>query len=200
MPSALVIVAHPDDETIWMGGTIIRNKGWDWTILSLCRCDDRDRAPRFAKACKILGAKAIMSDLDDENPEKPLPTSEIKKRIKKLLARKEFDFIFTHGKNGEYGHNRHIEAARAVEEMIASRELKCSELRSFAYKKQRTPFMCVPSARAGVTTRLSRREAAMKRYLIKEVYNFDKGSFELLSSSDVEAFNVVGKLKLAGKK
>ena len=37
---ALVIVAHPDDETIWMGGTILKNKNWKWTILSLCRASD----------------------------------------------------------------------------------------------------------------------------------------------------------------
>ena len=42
MKKANVIVAHPDDETIWMGGKIIHEKDFQWTILSLCRKDDLD--------------------------------------------------------------------------------------------------------------------------------------------------------------
>ena len=29
---ALVIVAHPDDELIWMGGYILKNKEWDFDV------------------------------------------------------------------------------------------------------------------------------------------------------------------------
>ena len=44
---AVVIVAHPDDETIWMGGFILDNPDYNWTILSLCRASDTDCAPKF---------------------------------------------------------------------------------------------------------------------------------------------------------
>ena len=47
---------------------------WNWTIISLCRKDDKDRAPKFRKVCKKLGAKCTMSDLEDEQPEDELRT------------------------------------------------------------------------------------------------------------------------------
>ena len=89
---ALVIVAHPDDETIWMGGTILSLKNTDWTIFSLCRKNDEDRAPKFKKVCAYYNAHSLISDLEDEgimNVKKSLP--EIKKRILANFAGKKFD-------------------------------------------------------------------------------------------------------------
>ena len=63
--TALCIVAHPDDETIWMGGTIMKNN-YNWTIICLCRKNDLDRSPKFKKVCDYYKAKSIISDLDDE--------------------------------------------------------------------------------------------------------------------------------------
>ena len=34
---AAVIVAHPDDETLWAGGTILMHPETKWTIIALCR-------------------------------------------------------------------------------------------------------------------------------------------------------------------
>jgi len=64
-----VIVAHPDDETIWMGGSLIKNcvieKDWKVEIISLCRKNDAERAEKFFKVCSFLNAKGFISDLDD---------------------------------------------------------------------------------------------------------------------------------------
>ncbi|MFH1224268.1 MAG: PIG-L family deacetylase [Candidatus Diapherotrites archaeon] len=194
MPRALAVVAHPDDETIWMGGTMLMHAGWKWAVLSLCRKDDADRAPRFAAACKLFGAKCAMSDLDDENIEKPLPTSQVKSRIKKMLLQKKlpraYDFIFTHGANGEYGHKRHKEVARAVVEMVRTGDLKCKELWRFSYSRVEKPFMCVPKRGAPKKIALAAREARMKKYLITDVYSFSEASFEARSCSDAETFDV----------
>jgi LmbE family N-acetylglucosaminyl deacetylase len=34
--SIAVIVAHPDDETLWAGGTILEHPSNDWFIVCLC--------------------------------------------------------------------------------------------------------------------------------------------------------------------
>src|SRR3989344_4944641 len=96
---ALCIVAHPDDETIWMGGTIMKNKDFNWTVISLCRKNDPDRAPKFKETCKFYKAESLISDLNDKIL-KPILTSQIIKKIRSLLPKFKYDVIFTHGKNG----------------------------------------------------------------------------------------------------
>ena len=130
--SALCIVAHPDDETIWMGGTILKNSDWSWTILSLCRKNDTDRAPKFAKVCKKYNSLGIIADLDDEQLN-PLQTRSVVEKIKEYLPDQKYDFIFTHGQNGEYGHVRHKETHRAVKWMIENNFLSCKKLFYFDY-------------------------------------------------------------------
>ena len=63
--NSAIIVAHPDDETLWAGGTILSNPSWKCYIVCLCRESDKDRATKFYKTLQILGSEGIMGDLDD---------------------------------------------------------------------------------------------------------------------------------------
>src|SRR5215216_5029704 len=83
--SVAVIVAHPDDETLWSGGTILSQPSWGWFILSLCRRDDPDRAPKFYQTLEILRAEGKMSNLDDGPEQTPLDGKQIQERIIRLL-------------------------------------------------------------------------------------------------------------------
>ena len=192
----LVIVAHPDDETIWMGGTILKNRDWDWTIFSLCRKNDADRAPRFRKVCKYYGAECIIGDLDDEVLQ-PLAIEEVINKIKEFLPDKKYDYIFTHGENGEYGHLRHKEIHKAVKNMAENGEIKCKKIYYFAYvdgergaphdSKIKIP---VPSNGAAEILRLDNSTYKDKYKLITQLYGFEKNIFETLSCHEFESFNV----------
>lgn len=193
---ALAIVAHPDDETIWMGGTILKNKNWRWTIFSLCRKNDLDRASRFKKVCDFYGAKGILGDLDDEKL-KPISIEEIVEKIKIYLKEKKFDYIFTHGENGEYGHLRHIEIHLAVKKMIEKNELKCKKIFYFSYipgeeKAPHNPKIKIPmpNADAEKKIKLKKPEYRNKFKLITELYGFKQNIFETLSCHKMESFNV----------
>ena len=95
-----VIVAHPDDETLWAGGTILNNPSWKWFIVSLCRGSDNDRAPKFFKTLQILGSEGIIGDLDDGPEQKPLNEIELEHTILKLLPPIHFDLIISHNSDG----------------------------------------------------------------------------------------------------
>lgn len=183
----LVIVAHPDDETIWMGGTLLMHRGdWKTTIISLCRRDDEDRAPRFHKACKLYGARCFMSDLEDEELEDERVEDAIT-RISKFVDDK-FDFIFTHGKNGEYGHKRHIDVNKAVVKMLRERKLRCKCLFLFSYALRARD--CAPRAISDKFINLDALTFMKKKNMIADIYGFKENSFEEKCCKNKEAFDV----------
>lgn len=188
MKKVLIIVAHPDDETIWMGGTILKNLGkWDLTIVSLCRKNDEDRAPKFKKVCELFNAKCFISDLDDseEGDCKKVSEQEIVDRIKKF-ADEEYDLIYTHGANGEYGHVRHIEVHNSVDKMLKDGTLNCKQIFFFAYTRNGDD--CTNDARANKFINLNDIETVEKRRIIKMIYGFKETSFEFRSAKKQESF------------
>lgn len=186
---ALVVVAHPDDETIWMGGTIARHKNISWTIFALCRKSDPDRMPKFLKVAKYYNALGIICDLEDEGIMTIKESiSEIKNIIRNELKQKKFDYIFTHGYDGEYGHIRHSGVHGAIKEMLKNKEISAREHFYFSYKLDDRKKIAVPRADAEFYAKLSAGELKAKRNVIKKLYGFTQISFENRSCSRVETF------------
>ncbi len=177
MTKALIIVAHPDDETIWMSGFILKNKDWDWTILSLCRKHDKDRSVKFKKVCNFYNAKSFMDNLNDTN-KKPVDIKRIINKIKKYTKKNHYDFIFTHNSNGEYGHIRHKEVHQAITNMIERKILKADKLILFSYF----------NAKFNKKIELTPKELEIKKKVITEIYGFQKNSFEEENCKQIETF------------
>jgi len=191
-----MIVAHPDDETIWAGGLILQNPGWDWTIFSLCRADDSDRAPKFKKVCAHLKAKSIITNLDDKS-DKPLPPNRIMEMILNNLNEKNYDYIFTHGANGEYGHIRHKEIHKAVTELVKENSLRCKKLWYFDYVPSsqvslhdKETFIPVPNKKADWTIKLTDKQHKEKLWIVTDLYGFIPPIIETQSCAKEEAFTL----------
>lgn len=187
--SAAVIVAHPDDETLWCGGVILTNLQIDWTILALCRKSDPDRAPKFFKVAAGYNATGIMADLDDGPEQSPLAGAEIRRTIIDSLPKRDFDLILTHSPKGEYTrHLRHEEVSEAVFSLWKNGELKAKNLLMFAYEDGGGAYSPRPVKNADVAINLAKSVLKNKREIIIDVYGFSPVSFEAKAVCDVESF------------
>jgi LmbE family N-acetylglucosaminyl deacetylase len=132
---AAMIVAHPDDETLWAGGTVLIYPDWHWSIVSLCRGSDTDRAPKFIRAVQQLGGISAIGDLDDGPEQVPLSEADVQQMVLSLLPETDFDLIITHSPHGEYTrHRRHEEIGTAVALLWEKKLIKAKELWMFAYE------------------------------------------------------------------
>ncbi len=187
---ALVIVAHPDDETLWGGGTILMHPEWTWQVISLCRGDDPERRPRYFDAMKRLGvAKASIDELDDGPEQRPLSAGRIRAALEQVLENSGYDLVITHSPFGEYTrHLRHEEVGRAVLQLWDSGALSADKLWLFAYSDGETTHSPTAIAEADLAVRLPDRVCVRKLAIIRDAYGFESGSWEAKISPNVEAF------------
>jgi len=184
-----IIVAHPDDETLWAGGTILNHLSWECFIVCLSRGRDQDRAPRFHKALKILKSGGIMGDLDDGPDQKPMDKNEVEHAILELLPPKHFDLIISHNPSGEYTrHIRHEEASKAVINLWQTGKISADEMWAFAYEDGNKEYYPRADKNASIFQTLTKPVWLSKYKLITEIYGFEKNSWEAETTPKEEAF------------
>ena len=185
----VVIVAHPDDETLWTGGTILMHPESEWTVITLCRKSDPDRAPNFFRALEKLNATGAMGDLDDGPEQTQLDLRKVQATILELLPSNESDLMITHSLCGEYTrHRRHEETAKAVQALLESGALSAKELWMFAYEDGGGDYLPRPIDGADFKIKLPDEIWRRKCNIIRNVYGFGPESFEAKTAPKQEAF------------
>lgn len=184
-----IIVAHPDDETLWAGGTILANPQNSWFVVCLCRASDRERSVRFHKAMNALNAQGVMGDLDDGPEQYPLDEKMLEQEILRLLPAKAYDLIITHNITGEYTkHLRHEEVNKAVLALFYDDQINSNELWTFAYEDGNKSYYPQIVQNANILKPLSKGIWQHKYNIITDIYGFDKDSWEAKTTPHTEAF------------
>ncbi len=187
--SVAIIVAHPDDETLWAGGTILSHPSWNCYIACLSRGSDVDRAGRFQKALMNLKSEGIIGDMDDGPDQTPLTGNETENAIVDLLSSKHFDLIITHNPCGEYTrHLRHEEVSKSVINLWHTGKISASELWTFAYEDGYKEYYPKAVDKASIFHTLIKPLWNRKYNIITKTYGFEKDSWEAQTTPRAEAF------------
>jgi len=194
--NCLVIVAHPEDETLWAGGTLLMHPDSNWTVVSLTGKSNPDRASKFPKVMEQYRATGILGDLDYESRQKPLRTIDVEDAIMDLLPSHRYDLVLTHSLWGEHTRHRgHSEVAKAVLALRDSERVSTGDLWMFAYEDGGGKYFPRPAANCDVTIRLPQEVWRTKYAILTEVYGFAPDSFQARTTPKEETFWVMGKGK-----
>ena len=187
---ALVVVAHPDDEILWAGGTILMNPRVEWRIVSLCRADDGDRAPKFHRVLDELDASGTMGNMDDSAEQQPLEPEKVISAVSAVVdLQSHYDYVLSHSPLGEYTrHLRHEETGSAVAFLWERGELRTNNLWLFAYEDGERAYLPRAIKDAHRLSMLPQDVWESKLRIITELYGFPKSSFEAQTAPKIEGF------------
>lgn len=106
---ALMIVAHPDDETIWGGNHL---KQGNYFVLCLTNQSNEIRSKEFYEVMKQSNSEGLILNYPDKTNGKrddwKSSKAKITEDIKYIIQQNDWQEIVTHNPDGEYGHNHHI--------------------------------------------------------------------------------------------
>ena len=149
MSTILAVSAHPDDGTLFAGGTLAMyaDQHHDVYLLDTTRGEGGEvgdppyatketlgevREKEERNAARALGVKEVFFlpfiDPDMEIGGTPLPIdvtmNEFSSAIGEYLHRLNPDLVITHGSNGEYGHPQHVYTHQAVRKALSGVHLE----------------------------------------------------------------------------
>lgn len=103
-----MVVAHPDDETLFGGGELLQHKG-EYKVVCLDYGNHIIRHREFLSAMEKLGVEK-WEHWDGELYKSSTAYNEsiLIPRLQRVLNEQEWEKVVTHNQGGEYGHYRHI--------------------------------------------------------------------------------------------
>ncbi len=171
----LVCVAHPDDETIFFGGLILRNETarLPWVVLCVTTDGNEDRKRQFYEACKALGVEEPLWWGFPDKYEERLNVNELIERLRTEFPNRP-ESIYTHGIIGEYGHPHHQDVSFAVHS---------------AFRDHPRVFASAYNAYPDFIVNLTEEDYERKSYILTKIYGSETSRFlNVLPSTSSEGF------------
>nr|WBF70746.1 putative n-acetylglucosaminyl phosphatidylinositol deacetylase [Megavirus caiporensis] len=121
----LMIVAHPDDETIFGGRYLIENHGWKVVCVTNASSKSNnklslkkyDRTKDFIYIMDKLKCQYEIWDYEDNKFNANWNKNKFLTQIKNLFSEKKYKIILTHNLDGEYGHIQHKYISRLIHDI-----------------------------------------------------------------------------------
>jgi LmbE family N-acetylglucosaminyl deacetylase len=174
-PYNLVIIAHPDDESIFFAGLMMQERELPWKVI--CVTDgnadgnENSRRIQFENAMKKLEVDSFDNWGFPDIYEERLCIDSLKEKMAQLPLPKK---VFTHGITGEYGHPHHQDVSFAVHEFFHDK----TEVYSTAYN-------CFPD----FSVILNEEEYQLKTEILTSIYGSEVNRFaHLIPGTSVETF------------
>ena len=169
----VIVVAHPDDETIFFGGLIQKLKRCHVVLVTDANADGQGqlRLTQFERALELLKVDSFEVWGFPDIYENRLDTSEVCDRLRTLGKPKR---VFTHNIFGEYGHPHHQDVSASVHRCWRTRVPVLSTAYNLA------PDMVV---------QLTKAQLKLKQKILSEIYFSETKRFQwMLPASFSEGF------------
>jgi LmbE family N-acetylglucosaminyl deacetylase len=107
----IMIVAHPDDESLFGGETLTSSEGW--LVICVTNASNETRRAEFIKAMGLARADYLMLDHADHFTSGNFDPA-LASTLTLVLSANPCAMVVTHGEAGEYGHKQH----RALHQIV----------------------------------------------------------------------------------
>lgn len=119
-PCRLMIVAHPDDETLFGGDALTALS--NWLVVCVTNAGNRTRRHEFIRAMNCIGADYVMLNHADHLSSGNFHPA-LEQQLATLLAERPWEMVVTHAESGEYGHPQHKSLHRIVRKLAPPHRL-----------------------------------------------------------------------------
>lgn len=121
---SLMVVAHPDDETIWGGAHLLEGR---YVVVCITNGNNRTRRKEFQSVMKETGSVGLMLSFPDKTHGKRDDWTSCQKQIRQtidtIVSRKDWSVIATHNPKGEYGHIHHQMTSAVTTDTVRKQDL-----------------------------------------------------------------------------